>query len=573
MNFKVLIILICCFLSGKSIANNSEKVSINLIETSDVHGNMFPFNFISLSKGSGSLARVSSFLKEQRAKFKDNCILMDNGDMLQGQPTVYYYNFIDTVSTHIAAKVMNYMKYDLGNLGNHDMETGHIVYDRWISECDFPFVGANIIDKNKGIPYLKPYHIIVKSGVKIAVMGMITPAIPCWLPENLWEGLYFQDMEECAKIWIEHIKKVEKPDVIVGLFHSGSSGSLLNDIVENASMNVAKNVPGFDVVFMGHDHNLLCKKIVNIVGDSVLIADPGSRANNVASINIDMFIKNRKVIKKKIDGKIVNMNKFSPDSIFMAKFSNEYDQVKKFVSERIGYISSPVSAKESFFGPSGFMDLIHDLQLRVSGADISFTAPLSYDSKIDKGNIYVSDMFKLYSYENMLYVMTLSGKEIKNYLEYSYSNWINTVKNENDTLMIIKRYGRRYNFINPTFNFDSAAGINYEVDITKPVGSRIIIKSMSDGKEFNPDNTYKVAINSYRGNGGGELLTNGAGISKDELSKRIIWSTDKDMRFYLMQYIIHENNVIVPQLNNWKFVPEELYQKISIKDRALIFGR
>lgn len=182
-------------------------------------------------------------------------------------------------------------------------------------------------------------------------------------------------------------------------------------------------------------------------------------------------------------------------------------------------------------------------------------------------------MFKLYSYENMLYVMTLSGKEIKDYLEYSYSNWINTVKNENDTLMIIKRYGRRYNFINPTFNFDSAAGINYEVDITKPVGSRIIIKSMSDGKEFNPDNTYKVAINSYRGNGGGELLTNGAGISKDELSKRIIWSTDKDMRFYLMQYIIHENNVIVPQLNNWKFVPEELYQKISIKDRALIFGR
>ena len=187
-----------------SASNNQKEVVIKIIETSDVHGNFFPYNFIERKEWSGSLARVHSFVKEQREKYGDNCLLMDNGDILQGQPTAYYYNFMDTVSTHVAADMMNYMGYVVGNMGNHDVETGHAVYDRWIKQCDFPVLGANIIDNATGKPYLKPYEVLERDGVRIAVLGMITPAIPSWLPEKLWSGLHFEEMEPCARKWVDY---------------------------------------------------------------------------------------------------------------------------------------------------------------------------------------------------------------------------------------------------------------------------------------------------------------------------------------------------------------------------------
>ena len=234
-------------------ASQDGEVTLKLIETSDVHGCYFPYDFIRNKPMKGSLARVSSYVKEQREKY-ENVILMDNGDILQGQPVAYYYNYMDTVSEHVCAAMLNYMKYDVGTMGNHDVETGHAVYDRWVRQCNFPVLGANIVDNKTGKPYLPPYQIIEKEGVKIAILGMITPAIPSWLPEQLWSGLHFEDMEDCARKWVKIIREKENPDVLVGLFHAGPEGNKLDNVVENGSGNVAKSVPGFDVVFMGHDH-------------------------------------------------------------------------------------------------------------------------------------------------------------------------------------------------------------------------------------------------------------------------------------------------------------------------------
>ena len=180
-------------------AEPDREVTLKLLETSDVHGCYFPYDFIKRKPMRGSLARVSSFVKEQRAAYGDHLILMDNGDILQGQPVAYYYNFIDTVSVHVNAAMLNYMGYDLATIGNHDVETGHDVYDRWIAQCHFPVLGANIVDIRTEEPYLKPYEVIERDGVKVVVLGMITPAIPSWLPEQLWKNLRFEDMEICAR--------------------------------------------------------------------------------------------------------------------------------------------------------------------------------------------------------------------------------------------------------------------------------------------------------------------------------------------------------------------------------------
>lgn len=172
-----------------------------------MHGNFFPYDFIRLAPSGGSLARVASRVKALRDSLgSDRVILLDNGDILQGQPTAYYYNFIDTASTHIAAGMLKFIGYDAETIGNHDVETGHAVYDRYRTELgDIPLLAANVIDVKSGDPYFTPYTVIRRDGIKIAVLGLLTPAIPAWLPENLWAGLQFEDMVESASKWVPEI--------------------------------------------------------------------------------------------------------------------------------------------------------------------------------------------------------------------------------------------------------------------------------------------------------------------------------------------------------------------------------
>lgn len=554
-------------------ASSEKEVTLKLIETSDVHGCYYPYDFIRRHSVQGSLARVSALVGEMRKTYGDRLILMDNGDILQGQPVAYYYNYIDTTSVHVVADMLNYMHYDVATMGNHDIEAGHAVYDRWVSQCKFPVLGANIMDVKTGKTYLPPYKVIEREGVKVVVLGMITPAIPSWLPEQLWSGLRFEDMETSARKWVKWIQEKEKPDVLIGLFHAGPEGNKLDDVVENGSGDVARRVPGFDVVFMGHDHVRTCQKIINEAGDSVLLVDPANMAKVVADVTVKVVKKDGKVIRKSVEGKLSSVDRYAPDEAFLKTFEKQYQATADFVSRKIGRINKTITTKDAYFGPSAFIDLIHQLQLDITGADVSFCAPLSFAAEIKEGDIYVSDMFNLYKYENMLYTMTLTGKEIKDFLEMSYAIWTNQMKSPDDHLMLLnekdKGFGR---FKNPSFNFDSAAGILYTVDVTKPQGEKINIRSMADGTPFRMDKMYKVAVNSYRGNGGGDLLTKGAGIPKQDLAKRIVFATEKDLRYYLMKRI-EEVKILDPRpLNQWKFIPEKWVEPAAKRDYRLLFG-
>lgn len=553
----------------------AKDVHLKFILTTDVHGNYFPYDFINQKEWKGSLARVHQYVETQREKLGDHVILIDNGDILQGQPTAYYSNFIDTTSTHICASVMNYMKYDVGNIGNHDIETGRKVMERWASECKFPILGANIIDTTTDQPLFAPYTIIHRDGVKIAILGMVTPAIPVWLPENLWKGLRFDDMEKTAEKWVNIIQEEEQPDVLIGVFHAGQNPIQMGEYLDNASVLVAENIPGFDVVMFGHDHQRESRFVDNVEGKSVLVINPANNALAVGEVDVKLTYDQDVLIEKSVTGKLTDLQDTSLSMPFMKYFGKEIKTIGNFVTTRIGQFENTISTRDAYFGSSAFIDLIHTLQLKIGMADISFAAPLSYDVQINKGDIFVSDMFNLYKYENTLYVMELTGKEIKNYLEMSYGIWLNQMHSPNDDLLLLKDFDNSANergkFKNPTYNFDSAVGIIYEVDVTKPVGERVMIKSMANGDAFDFSKTYRVALNSYRGNGGGELLTKGAGIPHSDLSKRIVYSTDKDLRYYLMQEIIKQKHLDPKPLNQWKIVPEEWVKPAIVRDYNRLF--
>jgi 2',3'-cyclic-nucleotide 2'-phosphodiesterase/3'-nucleotidase len=557
---------------------------ISILETTDVHGVILPYDFIENKKLNASLASSYTYLRQVREK-SDATILLDDGDNLQGQPEVYYYNFIDTVSPHFLAEAMNFMKYDAVTVGNHDVEAGHAVYDRLVKEYNFPLLAANAINIKTGKPYFKPYQVFIRKGVKIAVLGMVTPAIPTWLPPELYSGMEFRDMVETAKKWMPVILS-ERPDLVVGLFHSGwdkSGGEykISNPLNENGSAEVAYNVPGFDIIFNGHDHRVANEKFVNSVGDTVLILDSGSRSEKIAQADITFRSgknKGRKLMK--ISGSIVNVADYKPDAEFITRFKQSREKIDKYVNQVIGYSTATISSRDAYFGSSAFIDMIHSIQLEITHADISFAAPLSFDVQISKGPITVGDMFKLYRFENMLYTMTLSGEEILKYLEYSYSEWLNTMKDTDDMMLLFRSSKDGKALItdgkiwlkNQPYNFDSAAGIDYTVDVSKPAGERVIISGFTDKRPFDKNKRYKVAVNSFRGNGGGGHFTEGAGIKRDELKSRLIASTDRDLRYYILKSIEAKKTVNPEPLNNWKIIPENWVRIATPREYKLLFG-
>mgnify|MGYP001944066257 FL=1 len=567
-----------CFLNCNMLQAKGKTVTIKIVETTDVHGSFFPYDFINRKPKAGSLARVSSYINRLRAEHGKNVILLENGDILQGQPVTYYSNYIDTLSHNIAADLINYMRFDAQVVGNHDLETGHAVYDKWISELKCPVLGANIINTATDKPYVMPYTILKRSGVKIAVLGLITPAIPNWLPKELWEGLRFEEMVGSARHWVRILKEKEKPDVIIGLFHSGREGGITtSEYTENASLTVAREVPGFDVIMFGHDHTRFMGTIENNDGGSVLCVNPANNAMAVGEATLILEKKNGKWQIVSAEGDLPSVVDEPIDETFTKQFQHFTDKVNSYANEVIGEFGQTIYTRDSYFGSSAFNDLILNLQLQITGADISFNAPLSFDARINQGPVRVSDMFNLYKFENQLYVIRMTGEEIRRYLEMSYDQWVNTMTSPDDHLLLLDNTtqgdAQRLGFKHFTFNFDSAAGIDYEVDVTKPNGEKVKILQMSNGSPFDENAWYKVAVNSYRANGGGELLTRGAGIAQKDLESRVVWRSDKDQRHYLMEEIKKAGILNPKPNNNWRFVPEAWVKPAAERDSLLLFGR
>jgi 2',3'-cyclic-nucleotide 2'-phosphodiesterase/3'-nucleotidase len=283
------------------------------------------------------------------------------------------------------------------------------------------------------------------------------------------------------------------------------------------------------------------------------------------------------------------------DSAFLAKFEPAKADLMAWVERPIGKMVGKITSDEALFGDSAFVDLIHRIQLELCAdpamglkpAQISFAAPLdstAYLPTTADGTIKVRDMFSLYKYENFMYTMDLTGEQIKKFMEFTYGNQFATMTGPADHLISFKMdkdgkliFNPRYNSYDTTtaaYNYDSVAGIKYTVDVSKPIGSRITIMSMSDGKPFETGKTYSVAINSYRGSGGGGHLTKGVGLPAEDLQKLklVTSSTTKDLRFYMLKWFEKQTGPItVTRDDNWKVLPEDWAAAGKVTDYPLLY--
>ena len=381
-------------------APKPQEADLVLLFTTDLHGACLPFDFKKNAPAKTSLANVCTYVNEQREENPDAVMLFDTGDFLQGQPSIYYYNFVDTADMHIMPRVYNYLKYDAIGVGNHDIETGEDVYGRRLrSQFEMPWLCANAIDQRTGEPMFQPYMVMERQGVKIAVLGLITPHIHAWLPKTLWPNLKFEDMVECAKKWVPIIQQKEQPDLLIGLFHSGydyTTGGCDMDTPfnENGSVPTAIKVPGFDIVLCGHDHQPRMFNVANVAGDSVLILDAQTQAKLVGRANIHLQLVDGKY-QKTITPELIDMAEVAPDPTFCETFQPVIDEVNNYVDAPIGELSAPLYGEPSLYGPSEFQDFIHEAQLWATGADISFAAVLAPHDMIPAGPITMRHLFTL----------------------------------------------------------------------------------------------------------------------------------------------------------------------------------
>ncbi len=565
---KIVFSLLLLFLAWSAGAQD-----LHIVTTGDVHGSYFNRSYVN-AKLRPSLMSVKYYVDSLRAAAgPENVLLLDAGDCLQGDNASYYFNYVATDKPHVFPRLAAYMGYDACTVGNHDIETGHPVYDRVKAELEgfgIPWLAGNAYTEDGG-NYFPEYTLIQKGGRRILVAGYNNSNIDSWLSPELWSGIKHESLVPLVRQRVKKLRKQFKPDVTVVVIHSGT-GKGDGSSRESQGLDIFKYLKGVDVLVTAHDHQPVC--MVSGNGKSVLV-NGGARCSNVG--HAVLHFQRGKVKSRQVE--IVRMNKQKADEAMVKEFEPEFLAVKDFTLRPVGQLEVPLITRDAYSGMSSYIDLLHTVQLLSSGAQISLAAPLTYNGRVPAGQLVYNDMFTIYPFENQLYVLKLSGAEIKGLLEYSYANWI---QNDPEHILLIKnapdaRTGAlRWSFVSRSYNFDSAAGINYTVDVTKPAGSRVSITTLACGEPFDENATYTVAMTSYRANGGGSLLTEGAGIPHSRLGGRVV-SRYPEIRDLLYKMIKASGTIGPSEISNrevlgsWRFVPESVVAPLMKQDLQLLF--
>ena len=573
----LIVATLACFgaLTSCSHAPADGEYTLHICSTNDVHGRYFDSLYVG-NRTQQSLISVSEHVNELRAQAgAENVILVDVGDCLQGDNAAYYYNYVDTKSPHLYIQMAEYMKYDAVVVGNHDIEAGHPVYDRIKKEMHIPFLAGNAFHEGTNKTYFQDYTIVDNSGLKVAIIGFTNANIKNWLEEKIWKGIEFKSLLPLVQETVDRVTAKENPDVVVVGVHSGN-GLGDGSMYENQGLDLYKSLRGVDFLLTSHDH-----QPATCSSDSICLINTGSRCKNLGHGVINVKVENGKVVSKSLSCELIPVDKNKVDTVMREKFRPQFEAVRTFSTREIGKLDMDLRTRDAYRGMSSYVNLVHYAQLTGSSAEISFAAPLTFNGFVKAGTLIYQDMFTVYPFENQLFVSELKGSEILNYLEDSYDHWINTVSSPKDDhiLKISKRKDDRFgqdawSFDYRSYNFDSAAGINYTVDITKPKGERINITTLVDGRTFSVDSTYKTAMTSYRAAASGKVgaITLEEGIMQDRIIEK-----NKEIRDIIYDLVIEKgtlDDALISDksiIGSWKFVPESIAEPLLDKDMALLF--
>jgi 2',3'-cyclic-nucleotide 2'-phosphodiesterase/3'-nucleotidase len=481
---------------GISGAVAAETRNIVILGTSDIHGNVDNYDYFTDSVPTGSsqrgLTKLLTYINAVRAG-NPNTILVDNGDTIQGTPLAYYFNMIDTSVDNPMAAAMNYMDYAAATVGNHEFNYGPAVLNRYQEEAEFPLLSANVTGCTDYT--FQPYVIQDVNGVQVGILGLTPPAVTHWeRPENI-VGCVFGDAMTAANTYVPEMQALGA-DVIVVAAHTGLDGTYGYGREENFALNLANEVPGIDVILAGHAHANVPSQLVN----GVLITEPNYHGRNISNIQIT-------VTGEGSDWSVTAKSSTTPSMNTTPATIEDpglYALMKPYHDAAVAYINTPIGFAEGAF-PGGFQariadgpmaDLINQVQTEAAAeagfpVQASLAALFTNDAKLNAGPIKLKDAYAVYIYDNTLYVIEATGQMIKDELEWT-ANYFNQYYYE--------PAGVTVNSAVRDYNYDLWSGIDYKLDVTKPVGQRVVELKLN-GMPLAMDQVVPIALNNYRATG------------------------------------------------------------------------
>lgn len=549
--------------------------TISVVATSDVHGNLLNFDYgtnAAPSKSQG-IAKVSTYVKALKAT-NPNTMLIDNGDMIQGTPLVYYYNMIDKTTAYPTSAIMGAMGYETWTLGNHEFNYGLDTLNRIMTEAkakNIHVLSANTY-KTDNSSFVEPYTIksFVVNGktVKVGILGLTTKTIASWEDPSHFAGLHFNDLVDEAKKWVPIVKSAGA-DVIILAAHSGLEGPA-DTIPENQIKAIATNVNGIDAIVAGHVHNVVNDlTLKNPEGKIVPIVEPGKWAQNISQIDIAIDANGNFA---GLSTKNVAMdNSIVEDPAIVALVAPYQAKTLEYTATVLGKSNGEYKGDKQITQPTEIMELINKVQMKEAKTQLSIAAPLSLSAYIPKGDISIKDIMGVYIYENFLYGVKMNGKQIKDWMEYTV-RYYKQVSGPADP--IVKDPALNI----ADYNLDQLYGATYDIDLTQPAGTidpvtkKMVsgnrIKNLKvNGKLITEADVFTVAINNYRYNGGGGFMA-AAGLSSTDPSIVTYDSAkalgdDGQVRSLMMKYV-QDNKTITPSVaNNWKLYTTTVTQEIT----------
>jgi 2',3'-cyclic-nucleotide 2'-phosphodiesterase/3'-nucleotidase len=525
---------------GGSADCASDRRQLTLLHTSDVHGQVLPYDDLRNTSARGSLAQVATLVEAARDEVDHTVLVLDSGDTIQGNPLEHF--------THVrwgrpspTIEAMNRIGYDAMAVGNHEFNFGLEVLRRAEDQAAFPFLSANTVDEKTGKPAFPPHRIVEVGDLRIGVLGLTTPNIPNWdRPEN-YRGLRFEPMDEAARRWVPMLREQEGCDLVVVLAHTGLEVDLASEesngtAYENFGWRLTR-VPGVDVLLTGHSHRDLAPRLVN----GVIVSQPRARARLLTRIDLELVRVDGRWSIAAWRGENLTTENAPPDGDLAAAFAATHREVVAALDAPITTVTAPVSVAGCRIADCAATDLIHEAQLEASGAELSLASLLSDRTpELAPGPVSWRWVHALYVYPNTLLAVRVTGDQVKDILEHAarYYDGLECEPGVGCTVLT-DPYVRRY-------NVDSMAGVSYRIDPTRAEGDRVRDLRYR-GLPIDVHQTFTLVCNNYRAAGGGHF--------PHLDSAEVVWTSSKEVAEQIGEYLEHNHPWRPTVDGNWTVGP------------------
>ncbi|RZT78529.1 2',3'-cyclic-nucleotide 2'-phosphodiesterase/3'-nucleotidase [Micromonospora violae] len=549
---------------------------LTLLGTSDTHGNVYNWDYYRDAEYDDSkqndvgVAKLATLINQIRRERRGKATLvLDAGDTIQGTPLATYYAKQEPITAtgekHPMARAMNIIDYDAVTLGNHEFNYGLPLLDLWTRQLGFPALAANAVNAKTGKPAFLPYVIkkvslgFAAPTLRVGILGLTNPGVAIWDKGNVEGKLRFDDMIATAAKWVP-IMRARGADLVLISAHGGDSGTssygpeLPN---ENPVALIAQQVPGIDAILFGHAHNEVVERFVTNerTGTQVLLSEPSKWGQRLTRMDFTLTRERGRWTITKKSATMLNTNTVVEDPKVLAAVRAQHQKTVAYVNQVVAASSVELSAAESRYKDTPILDFINHVQTEVVGAALagtayadlpvlSIAAPFSRTAVFPAGDVKIRDVAGLYVYDNTLEAVVLSGAEVRAYLEYS-AKFFRTLapgapvdpEQISDPAV-------------PDYNYDVFSGVDYDIDIAKPVGQRITRLVLAGTDTAVADNAqFVVAVNNYRRSGGGNF----PGIVKTQ-----VYNAQQEIRQLLIDWA-QARGAIDPAdffQPNWRLVRE-----------------